>query len=133
MLIGPCALPMAGAATVAAAPAAATFRKRRRVEVLSLVGAVMVFSPFDADPYGPAFIYWPQDKGLRGGLARMIAMMRRFDAARKRLAGVEFIPARRGFFRSGRSVIVLIPNHDRRGGLETTPVCGSSFFYLSKP
>jgi hypothetical protein len=48
MLIGPWALTMAGAATVAAAPAAATFRKRRRVAVLSLVGAVMVFSPLDA-------------------------------------------------------------------------------------
>jgi hypothetical protein len=48
MLIGPWALTMAGAATVAAAPAAATFKKRRRVEVLSLFGAVMVFSPLDA-------------------------------------------------------------------------------------
>jgi hypothetical protein len=47
MLTGPWALTMAGAATVAAAPAAATFKKRRRVEVLSLVGAVMVFSPLD--------------------------------------------------------------------------------------
>src|SRR5712671_928626 len=43
MLIGPWALTMAGAATLAAAPAAATFKKRRRVEVLSLV--VMVSSP----------------------------------------------------------------------------------------
>src|SRR5882724_5702379 len=48
MLIGPWALTIVGAATVAAAPAAATFRKRRRVEVLSLFGAVMVFSPLDA-------------------------------------------------------------------------------------
>jgi hypothetical protein len=44
----------------------------------------MVFSPFDADPCGPAFIYWPQDKGLPAGLARMIAAMRRFDAASAR-------------------------------------------------
>src|SRR5882757_9384448 len=44
MLIGPWALAMLGAATVAAAPAAATFRKRRRVEVLSLID-VMWSSP----------------------------------------------------------------------------------------
>src|SRR5260221_12519211 len=50
MLIGPWALTMAGAATVAAAPAAATFRKRRRLETLSLFDGVMVFSPLDADP-----------------------------------------------------------------------------------
>src|SRR3954469_18568148 len=47
MLIGPCALTIAGAATLAAAPAAATFKKRRRVEVLSLV--VMVCSPVGAE------------------------------------------------------------------------------------
>jgi len=35
---------MAGAATVAAAPAAATFRKRRRLETLSFFDVVMVFS-----------------------------------------------------------------------------------------
>src|SRR5947209_103204 len=46
MLTGPCALTIVGAATAAAAPAAAVFRKRRRVDVLSLDGAVMVFSPF---------------------------------------------------------------------------------------
>jgi hypothetical protein len=79
MLIGPCALTMVGAATVAAAPAAATFKKRRRVEVVSLV--VMVFSPLDAVLGGAALIYWPQHKGLRGVLARMIAVMRRLDAA----------------------------------------------------
>jgi hypothetical protein len=50
MLIGPCALTMAGAATVAAAPAAATFRKRRRLETLFLFDVVMAFSPLDADP-----------------------------------------------------------------------------------
>src|SRR5580698_9329203 len=41
MLTGPCAFTTAGAAT-AAALAAATFRKRRRVEALSLVGVVTV-------------------------------------------------------------------------------------------
>src|SRR5258708_30259229 len=50
MLMGPWALTTAGAATVAAAPAAATFRKRRRLETLSLFDVIMVFSPLDADP-----------------------------------------------------------------------------------
>src|SRR5947208_10935575 len=95
MLIGPWARTMAGAATVAAAPAAATFRKRRRVEALSWV--VMVSSPLDSRIFnGPALIYWPQHKGLRGGLARMIAEMRRFDAA---CIGKPF-RARRGLFPS---------------------------------
>src|SRR5437868_15163932 len=81
MLTGPCALTIVGAATAAAAPAAAVFRKRRRVDVLSLDGAVMVFSPLDAGPVkGPTVIYCPQHKGLRSCLARMIAGMRRFDA-----------------------------------------------------
>jgi hypothetical protein len=44
MLIGPWALAMFGAATVAAAPAAATFRKLRRLEVLPLVDLVIVSS-----------------------------------------------------------------------------------------
>src|SRR5258707_8746518 len=46
MLMGPWALTTAGAATVETAPAAATFKKRRRVEVLFLVGVVMASSPF---------------------------------------------------------------------------------------
>jgi hypothetical protein len=46
MLVGPCALTMAGAATVAAAPAAAVVRKRRRLEVVSFLEVVMVLSPF---------------------------------------------------------------------------------------
>jgi hypothetical protein len=100
MLIGPWALTMAGAATVAAAPAAATFKKRRRVEVLSLV--VMVFSPFDAASLvDRPLIYWPQHKGLRGGLARMIAVMRLFDAAcaEQKLQHVSrFIPVHIKFF-----------------------------------
>jgi hypothetical protein len=102
MLIGPCALTMAGAATVAAAPAAATFKKRRRVEVVSLV--VMVFSPLDAVLGGPALIYWPQDKGLRAVLATMIATMRRFDAAcngKSIYRASWFIPFTRIFFSIG--------------------------------
>src|SRR5216684_3296775 len=47
MLMGPWALTTAGAATVETAPAAATFKKRRRVEVLFLVGVVMASSPFE--------------------------------------------------------------------------------------
>jgi len=45
MLIGPWALTMVGAATVAAALAAATSRKRRRVVRLSLLDLVMAFLP----------------------------------------------------------------------------------------
>jgi hypothetical protein len=37
---------MLGAATVAAAPAAATFRKRRRLEVSSFLDVVMFVLPF---------------------------------------------------------------------------------------
>src|SRR3979411_683286 len=85
MLIGPWALTMAGAATVAAAPAAATFKKRRRVEVLSLVGAVMVFSPLDAALGAAALIYWPRDKGLRGCLASLFLMAARHATPRRGL------------------------------------------------
>jgi hypothetical protein len=52
MLMGPWALTTAGAATVAAAPAAATFRKRRRLETLSLFDVVMVFSLLMPIPQG---------------------------------------------------------------------------------
>src|SRR5437764_13669397 len=82
MLMGPCALTMAGAATEAAALAAAVFRKRRRVEVLSF-GAVMVsprLTPVLLNE--SAVIYCPQHKGLRDGLATMIATMRRLDAGK---------------------------------------------------
>jgi len=47
MLIGPWALAIFGAATVAAAPAAATFRKLRRLEVFPLVGFVMSILPVE--------------------------------------------------------------------------------------
>src|SRR5215218_9279999 len=76
MLTGPCACTIAGAATVAAAPAAATFRKRRRVEVLSLV--VMVFLPFGYQSLvDQPLIYWPRDKCLRGYLASVFLMAAR--------------------------------------------------------
>src|SRR5436305_14728023 len=67
MLIGPCALTMAGAVTVAAAPAAATFKKRRRVEVLSLVGAVMVFSPLAAGAWRSGLDLLAATQGLARG------------------------------------------------------------------
>jgi hypothetical protein len=52
MLTGPCALTMLGTATVAADPAAATFRKWRRVEALFLVGVVMdLLLSAGADPW----------------------------------------------------------------------------------
>src|SRR6187397_450384 len=47
MLIGPWARTTPGAATAVAAPAAAAVRKRRRVEVLSLVGLVMGILPVE--------------------------------------------------------------------------------------
>src|ERR1700754_1228087 len=52
MLVAPCALTMLGAATVAAAPAAAVFRKWRRLEVVSFLDVVMFVSPFAGDPFG---------------------------------------------------------------------------------
>jgi hypothetical protein len=57
MLIGPWALTTVGAATAVAALAAATFRKRRRVEVLSLVGLVMESSRWDGLGR-PAIVDW---------------------------------------------------------------------------
>jgi hypothetical protein len=45
MPMAPCALAMLGRATLAAAPAAATFTKRRRVDVLFLVGVFMTLLP----------------------------------------------------------------------------------------
>jgi hypothetical protein len=82
MLIGPWALTTAGAATVETAPAAATFKKRRRVVVLCLVGVVMVSLPvFEVDPWWMASCFIGKDKGSRGRLASMFRMMRRFDAA----------------------------------------------------
>jgi hypothetical protein len=60
MLIGPWALAMFGAATVAAAPAAATFRKLRRLEVLPLVGLVMGILPVEPVLGWPAVIDWSE-------------------------------------------------------------------------
>src|SRR6266481_7157135 len=76
MLIGPWALTTAGAAIVEAAPAAATFRKRRRVEVLSLVGVVMASSPFEPVLVGSAVICW----------LRLLRPARRFGNATLRCA-----------------------------------------------
>src|SRR5258708_38896502 len=76
MLIGPWALTTAGAAIVEAAPAAATFRKRRRVEVLSLVGVVMASSPFEPVLVGSAGICW----------LRLLRPARRFGNATLRCA-----------------------------------------------
>src|SRR5229473_168522 len=78
MLMGPWALTTAGAATVETAPAAATFKKRRRVEVLFLVGVVMASSPFEPVLGGSAVVIGLNSRGLRGGLASLVALMRRF-------------------------------------------------------
>jgi hypothetical protein len=51
---------MFGAATVAAAPAAATFRKLRRLEVLPLVGLVMGILPVEPVLGWPAVIDWSE-------------------------------------------------------------------------
>jgi uncharacterized membrane protein len=59
MLIGPWALTTVGAATAVAALAAATFKKRRRVEVLSLVGLVMEILPVEPVLWS-AGIYWQE-------------------------------------------------------------------------
>src|SRR5438552_15202115 len=81
MLIGPCALTIVGAATVAAAPAAATLRKRRRLEVLPMFDLVMVSSlPWNSDPLRISPFLLREVKDLRRGLARMFGMMRRYDA-----------------------------------------------------
>src|SRR6266496_2041910 len=69
MLMGPWALTTVGAAT-AAAPAAATFRKRRRVEVLSLVGLVMESSRLYRSLAGRHFI-GRKSRGRPQALARI--------------------------------------------------------------
>src|SRR6266581_3980119 len=82
MLTGPWALTTAGAATVETAPAAATFRKRRRVEVLSLLGLVMASSPDERRLVNrPFFDLLTASLGLRRGLASLVVLMRRYDAA----------------------------------------------------
>src|SRR6184192_1040831 len=81
MLMGPWALTTVGAAT-AAAPAAATFRKRRRVEVLSLAGLVMESSRLDRSLVGRHFI------GRKSrGRARALARIRYTNAALRRGRG----------------------------------------------
>src|SRR6476661_3697643 len=72
MLIGPCARTTVGAATVAAAPAAATLRKRRRLDVLSVFDLAIVFSPF-CDPRRISPFLLGEDKGVLRGLARKLS------------------------------------------------------------
>jgi len=68
------------AATVAAAPAAATFRKRRRVACLSLPDLLTSLSPVGGR-HGTAVNYCRQDKGLRAALATRLRDNATFDAA----------------------------------------------------
>src|SRR5258708_36729756 len=84
MLMGPWALTTAGAAIVEAAPTAATFRKRRRVEVLSLVGVGMASSPVLTGPWRNRvfFVGW-EPRGFGRGLGRLVWGMRRFECAHK--------------------------------------------------
>src|SRR6185312_9713954 len=66
MLIWPCARTIVGATIVAAAPAVATFRKRRRLDALPLLDLVIVLSRLDFDPFGiSSFV------GRRQGLAQL--------------------------------------------------------------
>src|SRR5262245_32948409 len=97
MLIGPVCAIAAGAATVAAAPAAATFRKRRRDIRLSLVGLVIVFSPvMRPSPFERPINYCRQDKGLRGALATRLrdnaTLRRSFDGSNIKGRHARFIP-----------------------------------------
>src|SRR6185436_609871 len=71
MLIGPWALTTVGAATAVAALAAATFRKRRRVEVLSLVGLVMGVLPVGPVLGRPALLIGANASGRARALARI--------------------------------------------------------------
>src|SRR5438876_11756885 len=82
MLMGPWALTTAGAATVETAPAAATFRKRRRVEVVSLLGLVMASSLDERLLLNrPLFVdLLAASLGLCQGLASLVVVMRRYDA-----------------------------------------------------
>src|SRR4051794_22756827 len=94
MLIGPCALTIAGAATLAAAPAAATFKKRRRVEVLSLV--VMVSSPVGAESCWTGLDLLAATQRLVQGFGNND----RGDATLRRGRNGKAFSARRGLFRS---------------------------------
>src|SRR4051794_9249167 len=99
MLIGPCALTMVGAATLAAAPAAATFKKRRRVEVLSLV--VMVSSPFGAESFWTGLDLLAATQRLVQGFGnndRGDATLRRGLQWQKRLARVVVYSVRANIF-----------------------------------
>src|SRR5437762_8135203 len=71
MLIGPWALTTVGAATAVAALAAATFRKRRRVEVLSLVGLVMESSRLGPVLGRPVLLIGMNSRGRARALARI--------------------------------------------------------------
>src|SRR5438876_12212961 len=99
MLMGPWALTTAGAATVETAPAAATFRKRRRVEVLSLLGLVMASSLDERLLLNrPLFVdLLAASLGLCRGLASLVVVMRRYDAPLAPAA----IPWRRCFGSAG--------------------------------
>src|SRR5690348_14043397 len=70
MLIAPWALTTLGAATAAAAPAAVTFRKRRRVEDSSLVVSVMGVLPLWPAIGLPAFLIGANSTGLARAVAR---------------------------------------------------------------
>src|SRR6185437_8125937 len=91
MLIGPCARTIVGARAVAAAPAAATLRKRRRPDRPSLLDLVMISSLLDGDPSGNAIprgsaCFSFQAENLRRFLGRYFGENFRRVAARQNFA-----------------------------------------------
>ncbi|WP_461327982.1 hypothetical protein [Bradyrhizobium huanghuaihaiense] len=79
MLIGPCARTMVGAATVAAAPVAAAFRKRRRVDAPSLLVFVMM-SSLSAIRDGSPLFCKEKTRTCAGLWQESFRTMRRYDA-----------------------------------------------------
>src|SRR5437763_1769502 len=107
MLMGPWALTMFGTATVAAAPAAATFRKRRRVACLSLPDLLTCLSPVRGRAHATAVIYCRQDKGLRAALATRL----RDNATLRRSRGAPNINGGwRDLFRANRNKFPNAPS-----------------------
>src|SRR4051812_2528728 len=110
MLIGPCALTMVGAATVAAAPAAATLRKRRRLEVVSLLDVVMVSPVLMPIPSEIArFLLSARQRPARGfgKNVQEDATLGRAPA----LTGVDNLPA--GLFQHCRNLMPFSENRSR--------------------
>jgi len=77
MLIWPCARTIVGATIVAAAPAVATFRKRRRLDALPLLDLVIVVSRLDDDPFWDQEFCWEKTRTCAVSWQECFGMMRR--------------------------------------------------------